>query len=231
MVPTLSDLKLEGIKFYDPAAQSAQKASSGTSTTDIRNDFLKLLTVQLQNQDPLNPLESAEMTSQLAQLNMVDSINKMNTNLSTFITQMQMAQFMNQSQSIGSYALAETSAVSYEGQGSVSMGVKFDQAATKAKARVIDASGNVVSQKDLGNVKAGITNFVWDGKNSLGQQAAAGSYRLEIVAENASGAEVRGQALVASMVAAVGRSNNDVLLTLLDGRKVAPTDVLQWVVN
>ncbi len=227
---TLSSLNIEGIRFYEPGA-SAQAKSDSTSTAGIRNDFLKLLTVQLQNQDPLNPLESAEMTSQLAQLNMVDSLNQMNSSMTAFIAQSQLSQFMSQSQSIGSFALAKGSSIEYEGQGSVAMGVEFDKPVTGAKARIVDTSGNVISENALGNLKSGISNFIWDGKDLLGQQARPGQYRLEVVATDVSGSEARGQTLVASMVAAVGRSDKDLVLTLLDGRKIAPTDVQQWVVN
>lgn len=227
---SLSNLNIEGIRFYEPGA-SARSKSDGTSTSDIRNDFLKLLTVQLQNQDPLNPLESAEMTSQLAQLNMVDSLNQMNSNMTSLITQMQLSQFMSQSQSIGAFALAKSTSVEYEGQGSVAMGVQFDKPVNGAKARIVDTSGNVISENDLGNLKGGISNFVWDGKDLQGQQARPGLYRLEVIANDVGGSEIRGQTLVASMVAAVGRSDKDLVLTLLDGRKIAPTDVQQWVVN
>ncbi len=74
MATNVTDLNLPGLKVYEPPKANGPKQMDGTSTTDLQNNFLKLLTVQLQNQDPLNPMESAEMTSQLAQLNMVDGI-------------------------------------------------------------------------------------------------------------------------------------------------------------
>ena len=101
MATTLQDLNISGLKFYEPSTTTTAKTVNGQSTQELQQNFLKMLTVQLQNQDPMNPLESAEMTSQLAQLNMVDGINSMNRNLQSLVSQMQMSDFMTQASTVG----------------------------------------------------------------------------------------------------------------------------------
>ena len=72
---------ISNIPVYDPSKPVAQTSNNGTSAKDLSQNFLKMLTVQLQNQDPLNPMDNAAMTAQLAALNQVDGINKLNLSL------------------------------------------------------------------------------------------------------------------------------------------------------
>lgn len=79
---------IPGLRTYDPTATSAAASSGGTnvqSSADLSQNFLRMLTVQLQNQDPLNPMDNAAMTAQLAQLNMVDGIGKLNSSVASMM--------------------------------------------------------------------------------------------------------------------------------------------------
>lgn len=228
MSTNISDLNISGLKFYEPTQAGAPKALDGTSTSDLQNNFLRLLTVQLQNQDPLNPLESAEMTSQLAQLNMVDGINNMNKSMASLVEQLRVSDFMNQSNTVGRQALVAASTMEFDGANAMSLGALFSQPVTDAVAKITDNSGNVIRTINLGTVGTDVRNFYWDGMNREGQAAQAGQYRIEITGVN-NGNTVAAQSMVGSMVAAVGRSGSDINLTLLDGRKVRPSEIVQWV--
>ena len=80
---------------------NASTAKAETKDELGQDEFLKLMTTQLQNQDPMNPMDNAAMTSQLAALNQVDGINKLNTSVNALVAQMQSANFMNLSSSVG----------------------------------------------------------------------------------------------------------------------------------
>ena len=104
------------IRIYDPSTAAAKSsASDATSTKDMAQNFLKMLTVQLQNQDPLNPMDNASMTSQLAALNTVDGINKLNDSMASLVAQMQAANFMNLPSAVGKSALAAGDSVYFGG--------------------------------------------------------------------------------------------------------------------
>ena len=92
---------ISSIPIYDPTRTKTSSASSATSVEDLSQNFLRMLTVQLQNQDPLNPMDNAAMTSQLAALNTVDGINRLNTSVNSLVAQMQSANFMSLSSSGG----------------------------------------------------------------------------------------------------------------------------------
>jgi flagellar basal-body rod modification protein FlgD len=217
------------IRIYDPStAAAASKASDATSTKDMAQNFLKMLTVQLQNQDPLNPMDNAQMTSQLAQLNMVDGVNKLNTTMGSLMAQMQAANFMNLSGSVGKTALAAGSDVYYTGQ-PVSLAAKLNDAVASLKATITDSNGQIIDTLDLGPASSGVTDFFWDGSDSQGNKVASGSYKLQLSAKDLQGKDVTPSTYVGAQVASVGVEGADLKAGLTDGRKVLTTDILKWV--
>ena len=83
------------------ALNGSGTAASTSKLNDTESRFLKLLTTQLKNQDPLNPMDNAEMTSQLAQINMVDGIGKLNTTMQTLLSSISGAQTMQAASLVG----------------------------------------------------------------------------------------------------------------------------------
>jgi flagellar basal-body rod modification protein FlgD len=231
MATTIQDLNISGLKFFESKANNAAaKASDGTSTSEIQSNFLKMLTVQLQNQDPMNPVESAEMTSQLAQLNMVDGINTMNKTMSSLVEMMRGADFVNYSNTVGRSALVSGNEMLFDGQNPIAFALQFAQPMPKASLQITDASGNIVKSMELGAVQSDLMNMYWDGLGKDGQPLQAGKYR--IVAKGVDGTtEIAPSTFVSSIVAAVGRTGNDINLTLADGKKVMPKDIVQWVIQ
>jgi len=231
MATSINDLNIAGLTYYDPASRtSAAKALDGTSTKELQTNFLRLLTTQLQNQDPLNPMESAEMTSQLAQLNMVDGISSMNKTMTALMEQMQISDFMSQSLTVGRSALVSSNAIQFDGRTPVVIGTNFASSVSDTTIKITDSSGSLVMNSKVGPSPAGISNLYWDGLGLDGQPLPAGKYFLSISGTNNQGSVI-GESLVASTVTAVGRDGNKFAMTLADGRKVSPSDVKQWVLQ
>jgi flagellar basal-body rod modification protein FlgD len=219
---------INNIPVYDPSAPPLQSTSNGTSAADLSKNFLKMLTVQLQNQDPLNPMDNAAMTSQLAALNQVDGINKLNTSVSALVAQMQSANFMNLSSSVGKTALAEGSQVYFSGR-SVSMAAKLDAPAASLKAVIRDSDNQIVNQFDFGPTPSGMTDFIWDGGNDAGKQMASGFYTLELKATDAQGKTTSPTSYVGSLVASIGQDGVNLKVGLSDGRNILTTDIVKWL--
>jgi len=229
MATTLQDLNISGLKFYEPATTST-KTVNGQSTQELQQNFLKMLTVQLQNQDPMNPMESAEMTSQLAQLNMVDGINSMNKSLQSLVSQMQVSDFMTQSSTVGRSAMVLSNKINYDGYNGVVVGANFDAPVAETTIKITDSAGSQVLSRKVGPSPAGMSNFYWDGLDSYGQALQPGKYFLQITGANGEKTLV-GQTMVSSLVTAVARDGSDMNLSLADGRMVKPEDVKQWVLQ
>ncbi len=219
---------INNIPVYDPSAPPAPTTSSGTSAADLSKNFLKMLTVQLQNQDPMNPMDNAAMTSQLAALNQVDGINKLNTSVTALVAQMQSANFMNLSSSVGKTALAEGSQVYFSGH-AVGMGAKLAGPAASLKAVIRDSNSQIVNQFDFGPTPAGMNDFIWDGGDDAGKQVASGLYTLELTATDAQGKTSSPTSYVGAMVASIGQEGSDMKVGLSDGRNILSTDIVKWL--
>lgn len=219
---------IANIPVYDPTQTVRSSSNSATSTKDLSQNFLRMLTVQLQNQDPLNPMDNAAMTSQLAALNTVDGINKLNTTVAALVAQMQSANFMNLSASVGKTALAQSNQAYYAGQ-PISMAAKVDASVASLKAVIRGENGQIVSQYDFGATAAGVHDFIWDGKDDAGQSVAQGMYTVELTGTDAQGKTSYPTAYVGAMVASIGQDGSDLRVGLSDGRSILTTEILKWV--
>jgi flagellar basal-body rod modification protein FlgD len=216
------------IPVYDPSQPKIAKSGDGTSAKELSQNFLKMLTVQLQNQDPLNPMDNAAMTAQLAALNQVDGINKLNTSVNSLVAQMQSANFMNLASSVGKTALSAGSVAYFTGS-PISMAAKLDNSVSSLKAVIRDGNGQIVNQIDFGAAAAGVTDFIWDGANDEGQKVAQGLYTLELTATDAQGKVSYPTSYVGAMVASIGQEGSDLKVGLSDGRSILSTDILKWL--
>jgi flagellar basal-body rod modification protein FlgD len=223
---------MSNIPVYDPtvAASSATSSSSGTSAADQTQNFLKLLIAQIQNQDPMAPMDASTMTSQMSQLNMVTSMSNMNTSMTAMLNQMQSVNFMNQAALIGHSPEVAGNSISFDGTNSVVLGANAANPLSSVVATITDSSGNVINTADLGTLVAGMKNFAWDGIDSSGNKVAAGNYSISISGKNTAGNSESPTVYVASPVAAVSKgTNGDSLLTLVDGRQINASTIQQWI--
>jgi flagellar basal-body rod modification protein FlgD len=221
-------MSISNIPVFDPSAPRLPQVNNGTSVEDLSQNFLRLLTVQLQNQDPLNPMDNAGMTTQLAALNQVDGINRLNNSVASLVSQMQAANFVQLSQSVGKAVQVEGSGIYFAGQ-PIIMGAGIDRPVTSLTAIIRDASGRVVNEFEFNGADAGILDFIWDGTDLDGQLVAGGGYRLELQAQDGQGNLVMPTPYVGATVATIGREGNTVMATLSDGRKISVDEIVKWL--
>jgi flagellar basal-body rod modification protein FlgD len=183
---------------------------SGTNATELQDRFLKLLVTQIRNQDPLNPLDNAEFTSQLAQLSTVDGIGKINETLQTLNQSYLAGQTMLASGMIGHSVLAAGDSIALSG-GLAGGGIELGAPADKVTASILDASGQIVRSLELGAQPDGLVEFVWDGMDGNGQSAADGIYQLSVTASNG-GEAVAATPLTLAQVGSVSVNGSSVLL-------------------
>jgi flagellar basal-body rod modification protein FlgD len=223
---------LSGIRTYDPttANKPAEPSPAGGTAAEQTQDFLKLLIAQIQNQDPMAPMDASTMTAQMSQLNMVSSMADMNTSMTAMLSQMQSVNFMNQAALIGHSPAVAGNGIAFDGENQVMLGANAENPLKSVVATITDASGNVVNSVDLGNINAGMSNFIWNGQNADGTTVPAGMYYLNLSGTNAADASENPTAYVASAVASVTKgANGDAILNLLDGRTIASSEVQQWI--
>jgi flagellar basal-body rod modification protein FlgD len=178
------------------------KTTSGSEISAEQDKFMTLLITQLKNQDPLNPLDNAQVTSQLAQLNTVTGINKLNDTLETLKSDLAAS---NSAQAVnminhGVLAAGKTMQVS---EGKAIFGLELGSHADNVQVDIKNSSGKVVHSLTMTNVDAGVLPLAWDGTLDDGTTAADGSYTVAVTA-TASGKELTdAQALAFGTVASV----------------------------
>jgi flagellar basal-body rod modification protein FlgD len=169
----------------DQLVASVNQARSKTdTTTDVQDRFLKLLITQMQNQDPLNPLDNSEVTSQLAQISTVSGIDKLNATVASMTSSLTAAQALQAGGLIGHAVLAPGKTLLLQQSGAVA-GVQLTDPADKVTVTISNAAGQVVKTLDLGAQAAGTQNFAWDGSTDAGGQAADGPYTFSASAVRA----------------------------------------------
>jgi flagellar basal-body rod modification protein FlgD len=218
------------------ATMNTKPAASGASSVDDQaNKFMTLLVTQMKNQDPLNPLDNAQVTSQLAQLSTVEGVNKMNATLATLMQSYQSSQALQAASLVGHGVLVEGNSVSLK-SGVAVMGVELDSAADNVQVVISDKSGQTVQTIDLGANEAGTIPLAWDGvpdpnnKDADGKPVvlADGNYNFKVVATRAGQAltDVRGLSYD-SVISVSTNAANGVKVNLPGKGTVALADIKQ----
>lgn len=168
------------------------KGATAQSAADAQQDqFLTLLVTQMQNQDPLNPMDNAQVTSQLAQLSTVTGIDKLNVTLQSLMGSYQNSQSLQSANLIGHGVLAPGKGITLTEKAATDdtpaskqgiMGIDLPQDADSVKVTIKDAGGTVVATLDLKAQKAGTQPLLWDGKKDDGTVVPAGDYTFEVAA-------------------------------------------------
>ena len=208
------------------SASTAGVNNSTTTATQLNDRFLKLLVAQMSNQDPLNPLDNAQVTSQMAQINTVTGINGLNDTVNKLLDQFSRLESMQAAQLTGRSVLVDGSSMTLPATGTAVGGVQLDLPADTVTVEIKDAAGQVVRELQLGKQDSGVTRFEWDGKTATGEASAAGNYTFSVTAKTGSTA-VTATPLASRRVEGVRSVNGAVQLVLAGGGVVAYSDIKQ----
>jgi len=204
----------------NPAAAATQSTAAAAQDT-----FMKLLVTQMKNQDPLNPLDNAQVTSQLAQLSTVTGIEKMNTTLQSLIGSYQSSQTLQAAGMIGHGVLAAGSSLNLN-NAQAPFGIDLTAPASDVKVTIKDASGRAIHSMDLGSQQAGLLALQWDGTTDSGAAAASGQYSFTVSATQG-GQNIGASTLSFGQVTSVASSGQGVVLNVPGLGQVNLADIRQ----
>ncbi|KIO49102.1 flagellar hook assembly protein FlgD [Nitrosospira sp. NpAV] len=188
------------------------KTTAKPAAEDPQDRFLKLLVTQMKNQDPLNPLDNAQVTTQLAQISTVNGIEKLNATLQGMASGITAGQSLQAANMIGHNVLVPGSALQLAG-GSGVFGVDLAQPADSVKVTIQDSTGQAVRVMDLGALAAGPLALQWDGMSDNGTPAADGGYTMSISAQRGD-QKVDAQTLAFGTVQGVSQGSQGVQLNV-----------------
>lgn len=211
--------------LYASLNAKAGSAAKTSAVADTQDRFLKLLVTQMKNQDPLNPMDNAQVTSQMAQLSTVTGIDKLNVTLQALSDSMVSGQSLQAAAMIGHGVLVPGKGIDLE-KGSGYGGIEMAQSADKVDIAIYDKAGALVRNIHLGSQKAGLVNWQWDGRNESGVSVADGSYNFTVNATQA-GKAADATALQFGMVNSVTQGKQGVELSVGNLGGIALSQVRQ----
>lgn len=171
------------------AAQSQNPPSAATSslTADF-NMFLNLLTTQMQNQDPLDPMDTSEYTQQLVQYSQVEQSIQQTSTLKDILSSLSTQDMAQAANFLGKQGEFDSPIAGLSADTPAQWHWQADRSVQSVAATISDASGRIVETRTIPAGKAG--DFAWDGSLATGGKAAPGSYKLELKGLDANGTNV-----------------------------------------
>jgi len=163
------------------AGGSTASSAGSAAVSSTESTFLKLLVTQMQNQDPMNPMDNAQVTSQMAQLSTVSGINQLNSTLQALSGSITTSQSMQAASMIGHGVLTPGNTLDLA-SGNAIGGVNLSQSASNVQVAITDAAGNAVTTLQLGAMAAGVQGWQWNGNNSAGVAVPNGTYNFAVTA-------------------------------------------------
>ena len=209
------------------AANSASSTNSKISGQLNQSDFLKLMTTQLNNQDPTQPTDSSQMLAQMAQLSTVSGIQDMQSSLKQLVNTMLASQTTQAAALVGHQVVAPGSTATLSSNG-LSGAVDLTQDTNQLAVGIYDSAGQLVKQVNLGEQGKGTIPFSWDGMMDDGTAAPNGLYKIKAMANVSGSAEAMGT-YVASKVdsVTVDSASQNITLNTSGGDAINISDIKQ----
>ncbi|MBK6958809.1 MAG: flagellar hook assembly protein FlgD [Nitrosomonas sp.] len=212
---------------------NSQTVSSITTTgitakkeaENTQDRFLKLLVTQMKNQDPLKPLDNAEVTSQLAQISTVSGIDKLNTTLKLLSSDYEDSQSIEATAMIGRDAFVPGRSIQLEKNAAIA-GIELAQPVDGLKVTISDSHGVAIRNIDLKAHPAGISKIGWDGETDSGAKAADGEYTFEVSATQG-GKDIKVNTLALGSVNSISNGEQGTLLDMGKLGLVSLSDIKQ----
>jgi flagellar basal-body rod modification protein FlgD len=166
-----------GIKSYEQEA--AKPKATGTAAN--QQDFLKLFTTQLQNQNPLDPVKNEAFVAQLAQFSQLEATTNMAAQMATVAAALNGDRLMSGAALIGKSVLTAGSNFSIKPGDTIQGVLDLPQGADGLQVDIVNSANELVNRSTLGQQPAGNFYFSWNGQSANGEQMPAGSYRFRVI--------------------------------------------------
>ncbi len=198
--------------------------------TLTRDDFMNLFVTQLQYQDPMNPMNSADMSSQLAQFNMVDLMYKNNDAMNRLVESDQSRTRFDAVAFLGHQVRYEGNDLQVTSDGPLPFDLENSDPVASCVITIKDTNGSLVKSWDMGALSPGKHALDWDGTDALGEAVGPGKYSVDVKALNDKGDEVSITSWTSGMISKVDYPDEGLpLLSIEDGPEIALNKI--WMVG
>lgn len=180
-----------------------------------KDEFLKLLTMQLRYQNPLNPMNNSEFTSQLAQLSSLEALNHMVKQMSDMLLYQNSIQNTLTLNLIGKHVRFSGNQITLKDKAEISYNLSGN--ASKVTISIFDSSGKLIRKIEAGQQNSGANTYVWDGKDSNGNKMPDGNYTFKVEASDSAGKQVEVTTTSKGQVTAISFEDNTTYI-VIDGK-------------
>jgi flagellar basal-body rod modification protein FlgD len=194
-----------------------------------KDAFLKLLVVQLQNQDPLNPLDDKEFIAQLAQFSSLEQMTNISDGIKSLTDKTAQQDMLSAVNYIGKDVTASGSSMTKYDNFVTPVYFTLSGTAAQVYANVYDENRNLVRTEKFTSMQAGEFAFTWDGTDYNGKPVNNGQYNVYFAAESPTGAAVLVDTEVSGTITALEQGNGETFFRLSDGRKISFADIKKVV--
>lgn len=215
------------VSSIDSLMNPNEKARVAPQKTMGQEDFLKLLTTQMQNQDPTNPVDNTKMIADMAQFSSLEAMKQLNDTVSSMSQMFKVNQAVQASVLVGKDVVVPGSKVNLvSGSAPVAL-VNIEEPLKEVKAQIRNASGELVREYAWDSLPVGQGDLKWDGKDVAGNPLPQGAYTVTAWGTNSEGARAAVGTLVAQKVVSVDVGSSGASLNLADGSAAGLDEIQQ----
>jgi flagellar basal-body rod modification protein FlgD len=230
------DIKMA--KKEENLAENLNKLSGNTQNNGIKyvnradkekldkDGFLKIFTSQLTNQDPFNPMDQKEMTSELAQMGTLEQMTNMNAKLDKLIGNPKLQNQMYGVSLLGKEITTAGTTIDFNGESAgVDIPINLPMNGKTVSVRITDSKGQIVKQLELENLPKGANTIHWDGKKEDESLIGKGTYNISVLGKNESMQGFTGETKVRGLVTGVKFTNGELVLNVDGSKQVFLKDI------
>jgi flagellar basal-body rod modification protein FlgD len=200
-----------------------EKAAKVTGSNSIdQAGFLRLMTAQMEYQDPFEPMDNNQMVSQMAQLSQLEGQNNSNRTLKEIADALSGTRLSDAASWIGKSMLVKSNIAAPDRYGQYAGELTLPKDAEGVAVDLVDEAGETIRTIELGSVKAGNVGFYWDGKNEAGEQVTTQALKVRV--RGAAPSQIATWASIAAVQSPAGGANAQLITPL---GNYAPADALR----
>lgn len=223
---TLANL---GIGRYGGASTTPTTTTAAAAQTMDQGDFLTLMTAQLKNQDPFEPVDNTQMVAQMAQFSSLAGISEMNTTLKAISDRLNGTSTSDMMAWVGRTVMTEGSVAFPRAGGGIEGAVELDADAADVTLTIQNANGETLRTVSLGHQAKGNVGYDWDGTTDSGEPAGDGPFTIKVSARSAEGSSVAARNLVWAPVASVALGSDGAPILTLPGLGQVPVTAVRKI--
>jgi flagellar basal-body rod modification protein FlgD len=192
-----------------------------------KDDFLKMLSSQIQNQDPMNPADQKQFTQELAQFSQLEQMTNLNKKFEEWTSNRMLEKKMSAAQFVGKRVITDGNTITHGKEGSLPGSIisfHLPKDAKQVIVRINDPSGNLTTEIPMENKGSGNHEVKWDGKATDGYPAPPGEYRVTVKAWGEDMKPIIPETNVSGLVESVHFEGDEVMLGV-DGKRISIKDV------